>query len=354
MSRKLCGHPSQPEISMSSKPRDIGDMLSKLHELSQDNWTTEHKKLWKEYIQRRRSGELSDLESLGHSEKDASKLVRLAWVRKCQDSGRPIVERLPSGDPARAVPVLMVFRGEEFEIEWVIRSYLNYHPLFRDHEERFSPGDAKDSVLRLIGQGEMIAESLGFDLKGLSVASEAVPDNDRKNRRAADFGDAAYDLVRLLGLQFGRYSGEENPGWLLRAQREDRFWQLLHSAILMGQAMERCRVLDELDADLDFIRKATAPRGKNQEPFGVALEKMLEAYTWEQESVPEPLESRQGSPPIAGPRFSDARKKPSEPDAGHAAVGSRVPRSLPSGRASSARPFSLINPIQHATEPVHP
>jgi hypothetical protein len=53
--------------------------------------------------------------------------------------------------------------------------------------------------------------------------------------------------------------------------------------------------------------------------------------------------TRQGSFTPVKPRFSDAREKPSEPDAGHAAVGSRNRQQFPlPGRASSARPFSYL------------
>jgi hypothetical protein len=54
--------------------------------------------------------------------------------------------------------------------------------------------------------------------------------------------------------------------------------------------------------------------------------------------------TRQGSFTPVKPRFSDAREKPSEPEAGHAAVGSRNRQQFPlPGRASSARPFSYLS-----------
>ena len=57
--------------------------------------------------------------------------------------------------------------------------------------------------------------------------------------------------------------------------------------------------------------------------------------------------TRQGSFTIMEPRFSDARNTPSEPDAGHAAVGSRNPPKFPFPRPRLTRTASFISTTSH-------
>lgn len=60
------------------------------------------------------------------------------------------------------------------------------------------------------------------------------------------------------------------------------------------------------------------------------------------------ISSRQGCPTNDGPRCSDAQNRPSEPDAGHAVVGSRAKHSSFPRPCQSARLFySITSPTHH-------
>lgn len=241
----------------------LSDMLRHLHEYSLDNWTSREEALWRDYVEICRNDELYLLTSRGLPPEKAEKLVQRAWAIRDPESGELVVERMLAGDASASVPVIIVFRNGDFEIHHLIRDYLDCHPLLViSGGEPLTDLDHRDSMLQILDEVDAIWEDLGLGYYRHSNAVPAVPEHGGKDKRVVDCGAAAFQLRLLLDPEFREGEPEEDLEWLDLGMNGERFWQLLHTAFILGEAMERRRLLDERGVEEATLRMALTPPGK--------------------------------------------------------------------------------------------
>lgn len=293
--------PEQPDPSDNGEIskeffKEVHLMLERLPDYTAEDWTEREDSLWKLYIDDRRAVELRELEARGIASKEAQKLARIVWVERRPGIDGFAVEPVPTGGATPSVPALWVHRNGSFDVEEGVKNNLRYHPLLAKSANkppgrtRQSERDDRARVFEALAEVEAIGEKLGLGYQEMAHFNEFLTGYSGEDNRVAECGYAAHWLGLLLDPRTKVDDLNEDLEWLATGLNGKRFWRLLHTALVLGESLERYRILDKRKGEETLLRSATAPAGKRTGEIGQAVERMIENYMVDNDTLPRALQ----------------------------------------------------------------